>query len=152
MSLLLVQHGKSNPKHLDPEKGLSPDGSKDVEGSARLLRTHGVPVSEIWHSGKKRARQTAGIIAGFLAEEIIVKEREGMDPLDDVTNLNPDPDKNIMLVGHLPFMERLVSSLLAGSPDHPPLVKFQNGGVVALDRDDETDSWYIKWTLFPDIY
>ena len=53
MSLLLVQHGKNNPKHLDPEKGLSPDGSKDVERSAGVLRTHGVPVSEIWHSGNK---------------------------------------------------------------------------------------------------
>lgn len=152
MSLLLVQHGKSNPKHLDPEKGLSPDGSKDVERSAGVLRTQGVPISEIWHSGKKRARQSADIIASFLGKDIIVKEKEGLGPLDDVTNLNPDPDKNIMLVGHLPFMERLVSLLLAGSSDHTPLVKFQNGGVVALDRDDETDSWYIKWTLFPKIY
>ena len=83
---------------------------------------------------------------------IKVEQKQGLDPLDDVLNLNPDPDKNIMLVGHLPFMERLVSSLITGSPDHPPLVKFQNGGVVALDRDRETDSWYVKWTLFPNIY
>ena len=152
MSLLLVQHGKNNPKRLDPEKGLSPEGSKDVERSAGVLRAHGVPVSTIWHSGKKRARQTADIMAGYLGRDIAVKEREGLAPLDDVTKLDPDPDKNIMLVGHLPFMERLVSSLLTDSPDHPPLVKFQNGGVVALDRDEKSGSWYIKWTLFPEIY
>ena len=152
MPLFLVQHGKKNPEHLDPEKGLSAEGSREVERSAGVLRTHGVPVSEIWHSGKKRARQTADIIAGYLGEDVKVKEKEGLGPLDDVTSLNPDPDKNLLMVGHLPFMERLVSSLVTGSPDHPPLVKFQNGGVVALERDGETGSWYIKWTLFPDIH
>lgn len=151
MSLLLVQHGKNLPKDKDPEKGLSPEGKRDVEHVSDMLRSNGIPVSSIWHSGLKRARQTADIFAASLGNGIEVLEKEGLAPLDDVTKLNPDPEKNIMIVGHLPFMERLVSFLLTGSPDRPPIVKFKNGGIVALDRDMETDSWFIEWTLFPQL-
>jgi len=149
MSLLLVQHGKSLPKDKDPEKGLSPEGIRDVERVAGMLRKYGVVVSSIQHSGKKRARQTAEIFAANIGSRINILKKEGLAPLDDVTKLNPDPEKNIMLVGHLPFMERLVSFLLTESPDRNSIVKFKNGGIVALDRDNETGSWFIKWTVFP---
>ena len=55
-----------------------------------------------------------------------------------------------MLVGHLPFMERMTSYLIIGSTE-PPLFKFQNGGIVCLDRLPETGRWVIKWTLMPNI-
>lgn len=151
MSLLLVQHGKNLPKDKDPERGLSPVGRKDVDRIAGMLKEYGVPVSSIWHSGKKRARETAEIFAARLGGGVKIIEKKGLAPLDDVKNPAPDPEKNIMLVGHLPFMERLVSFLLTDYPDRPPVVKFQNGGIVCLDRNAETGTWYIKWTLFPDI-
>ena len=149
MSLLLVQHGKNLPKDIDPEKGLSPEGKKDVEEAAAVLKTKEVSVSSIYHSGLKRARETADIFAAVLGSGIEVLEMEGLTPLDDVTKLNPDPEKDVMLVGHLPFMERLVSFLIAGSPERPPVVKFRNGGTVAMDKYTESGAWYIKWTLFP---
>jgi phosphohistidine phosphatase len=55
---------------------------------------------------------------------------------------------NIMLVGHLPFMERLTSFLITGSIDKPVL-KFQNGGIVCMDRDPDNQYWFIKWALMP---
>jgi phosphohistidine phosphatase len=61
-----------------------------------------------------------------------------------------DPDENVMLVGHLPFMERITSYLITGSIDQP-LIKFQNSGIVCLDKDPETQGWVIKWTLMPNI-
>jgi phosphohistidine phosphatase len=61
-----------------------------------------------------------------------------------------DPDENVMLVGHLPFMERITSYLITGSIDQP-VIKFQNSGIVCLDRDPETQWWVIKWTLMPNI-
>ena len=151
MPILLVQHGKNLPKEIDPEKGLSPEGRKDVERIAEMMCNYRVSVSEIWHSGLKRARQTAEIFAARLGSVLEPLKRDGLAPLDDVTGLNLNPDENLMIVGHLPFMERLVSFLVAGSPDRPPVVKFQNGGVVALDKNDETGSWYIRWTLFPNF-
>jgi phosphohistidine phosphatase len=55
-----------------------------------------------------------------------------------------------MLVGHLPFMERMTSFLITGSTENP-VFKFQNSGIVCLDQDPETKSWFIKWTLMPNI-
>ncbi|MGD9158460.1 MAG: phosphohistidine phosphatase SixA [Desulfobacteraceae bacterium] len=151
MPLLLVQHGKNLPKEKDPEKGLSPEGQKEVEQIAGMLRDYRVSVNEIWHSGLKRARETADIFAAYINSSLEPIKKDGIAPLDDVTELNLNPDENPMIVGHLPFMERLVSFLVTGTPDRPPVVKFQNSGVVALDKNAETGVWYIKWTLFPNI-
>jgi len=47
-------------------------------------------------------------------------------------------------------MARLVSYLITGAAD-TTIVKFQNGGIVCLDRDPETKAWFLKWMLMPDI-
>jgi phosphohistidine phosphatase len=149
MSLFLVQHGKNLPKDADPEKGLSEGGKEEVNRIASRAGEHAIPVSAIKHSGKKRARETAEMFAEILSPGGGVQKMEGLAPLDDVTKLNVKADENVMLVGHLPFMEKLTSYLVTGSPDRPPVLKFQNGGIACLDRDEETNSWFIKWTLFP---
>lgn len=151
MSLFLVQHGKSLPKEIDPEKGLSLEGRNEVEWIATLAAEHGVTASAIRHSGKKRARETAQIYAKRLNPERGVSEMEGLAPLDDVSKLSLISQENLMLVGHLPFMEKFTSYLITGSFNRPPVLKYQNGGIVCLEKNPETDSWFIKWTLFPRI-
>jgi phosphohistidine phosphatase len=151
MPLFLVQHGKSLPKDVDPQKGLSDEGKDEVRRIASLAGEYAIPVSAIKHSAKKRARETAGIFAEALNPGGSVQEMEGLAPLDDVTKLDVKGAKNVMLVGHLPFMEKLTSYLVTGSSDRPRVLKFQNGGIACLDRDEETSSWFIKWTLFPRV-
>lgn len=152
MALFLVQHGKSLPKDKDPQKGLSEEGILDVERMANVAEGYGIQVSSIKHSGKKRARQTADIYASTLNPRLGVEEISGLNPLDDVAVLanRINSNDNIMLVGHLPFMEKLTSYLITGSMDNP-VVKFQNGGIVCLDRDQDGESWVIQWTLMPKI-
>jgi phosphohistidine phosphatase len=152
MGLYLVQHGKSLPKEEDPDKGLSSEGTKEVERIAQMAKEHGVRVSSIKHSGKKRARQTAEILAAGLRPSEGVREVGGLAPLDDVASFaeSLDAGKNVMLIGHLPFMEKLASYLITHSADRP-VIKFQNGGIVCLDKHQESDSWVIKWTLMPHI-
>jgi phosphohistidine phosphatase len=152
MALFLVQHGKSLSKDIDPGKGLSEEGIGDVKRIAGVAKSYRVHVSSIKHSGKKRAHQTSEIFASDLNPEDGVEEIPGINPLDDVvafaSTLTSDAD--IMIVGHLPFMERLTSYLTTGSADMT-VFKFQNGGIVCLDRDPAADSWVIKWTLMPNI-
>ena len=152
MALYLVQHGKSLPKGADPEKGLSEEGQSEVEIIAAVARGYGVAVAGISHSGKKRARQTAEIFATALDAKDRVTQRSDINPLDDVTAVaqGVSADENQMLVGHLPFMERLTAYLITGSIDRP-VFKFQNGGIVCLDQDPEARFWFIKWTLMPHI-
>ena len=150
MALFLAQHGKSQPKDMDPEQGLSPAGILDVEQVTTLAREHGLRVAQIIHSGKKRALQTAEIFAAALKPEGGVLVQEGLKPLDDpaafAATLTDTDD--LLVVGHLPFMEKLTAYLVTGSME-PPVLKFINGGIVCLDRDPAGDHWYIKWTIVP---
>ena len=152
MALFLVQHGKSLPKDKDPKKGLSQEGIDETERIAQVAKGYAVPVSKIIHSGKTRARQTAEIFEGALIPPGGIHERSGLNPLDDVTAFADTIDftDDVMLVGHLPFMERLTAYLITGSLEKP-VFKFQNSGIVCLDKDPATESWVIKWTLMPQI-
>jgi phosphohistidine phosphatase len=152
MTLYLVQHGQSLPKDVDPDQGLSETGVAETERIAGVAKNYQVKVVHILHSVKTRARKTADIFASALNPSGGVKEVEGLKPMDDVAAFAADlsPDTNTMLVGHLPFMERMTSYLVTGSIDKP-VFKFQNSGIVCLDQDPDSDSWIIIWTLMPHI-
>ncbi len=152
MALLLVQHGKSLSKDKDPAKGLSEEGISEVERIAGIAKKYGVNVHRIMHSGKKRALQTAEIFASALKPDGGIQEIEGINPLDDVDVFADkiEINDNLMLVGHLPFMERLTSYLITGSIEKP-VFKFQNGGILYMDKVPGTQVWFIKWALMPDI-
>ena len=152
MALYLIQHGKSLPKDQDPDQGLSEDGTTETERIASLAQGYGVSVSQIRHSVKTRARQTAEILARALKPQNNIQEISGIKPMDDVAACAAkiDPDENVMLVGHLPFMERITSYLITGSIDQP-VIRFQNSGIVCLDKDPGAQAWVIKWALMPNI-
>ena len=152
MSLYLVQHGKSLPEEIDPNRPLSDEGMATVSRVARKAAEFNITVSQIVHSGKARARQTAEIISAHVKPESGLRESSVLNPNDDVTLIASriSSPENIMLVGHLPFMERLVSYLITGTTDRT-VVKFQNGGIVCLDQEPQKGSWHVKWTLMPEI-
>ena len=152
MSLYLVQHAKSLAKDKDPKKGLSQEGIAETERIAQVAKGYAVGVSRIIHSGKTRARQTAEIFGAALKPPVGIHEGSGLNPLDDVTVFadTADSTKDVMLVGHLPFVERLTAYLITGSYEKP-VFKFQNSGIVCLDKDPATETWVIKWTLMPYI-
>ena len=152
MALYLVQHGKSLPKGIDPDQGLSEEGIAETKRIADVAADYGVNVSLIKHSVKTRAHKTAEIFASALKPAGSIVEVGGLKPLDDVSTFaaSIDPDENTMLVGHLPFMERMTSYLVTGSTDKP-VFKFQNSGIVCLNKDPDSGSWVIVWTLMPNI-
>ncbi len=152
MALYLVQHGKSLPKDQDPNQGLSEEGKTETERIAKIAADEGLAVSQIRHSVKDRARQTAEIFARALNPQQDIQEISGIKPMDDVAEAaaNLDPSENVMLVGHLPFMERMTAFLITGSIDQP-IFKFQNSGIVCLDKDPDSQAWVILWALSPKI-
>lgn len=152
MSIFLSQHGKSASKDVDPQRGLTRDGTTEVKRVANILSESGLTLDVIWHSGKARASQTAELFAASLKPIEGVKSRDDIDPLDDVVALaeHLPKDRNEMYVGHLPFMERVVSYLINGNADNR-VIQFQNSGVVRLDWQGEGERWIISWTVFPNL-
>lgn len=151
MPIYLVQHGKNRPQTEDPDEGLSAEGVSDTERIAAVAKGYNVKVAAIYHSVKKRARQTAEIMAEALMPAKGISEKQGLKAMDDVQAVAAtlDPKDSLMLVGHLPFMSRLTALLITGDMDRP-VFAFQNSGIVCLDKRDD-GNWIIKWTLMPNI-
>lgn len=152
MALYLVQHGKNTPKDQDPEQHLSAQGREEVQRIADAAGALNLTLQRIQHSPKTRAKETAEIFASSLEPAQGIQEREGIKALDDVTSIAPElnGDQDLMLVGHLPFMERLCTYLITGYQE-PSVIAFQNGGIVCLEQAPESGNWRIRWTLLPSV-
>jgi phosphohistidine phosphatase len=151
MKLYLVQHGEAVPEAEDPARPLTPQGREEVARVAAWIRRAGVEVHQIRHSGKRRAEETAAILAGHLQPAGGVVSVAGLAPKDDVrpmVELVNRESQSLMLVGHLPFMERLAGLLVAGDSQRPA-VRFHKGGIVCLERDPESGSWAVLWVVTP---
>ena len=152
MQLYLVQHGVAKSEAKDPQRGLSPEGRREVEELANFLEALKLPVDRIEHSGKLRARQTADILAKRIHPPEGTREISGIAPNDDVKTLLSRLEQestNLMIVGHLPHLSRLVETLLMGADGNRDVVQFQNGGMVRLDRREGI--WVIGWMIVPEL-
>jgi phosphohistidine phosphatase len=152
MALYLVQHGQCHSKEQDPLKSLSDLGREQTGLIAGVAADYKVSVSKVAHSGKLRAQQTAEILADALKPENGVQVISGIAPLDDVASFagSLNLSEDLMLVGHLPFMERLISYLVTGQ-EEPSIFQVQNSGIICIDEDPRTGKSIIKWTLMPQI-
>lgn len=151
MIAYLVQHGEAKPKEEDPERPLTRQGRDDVARVARDLVPRSLELGRILHSGKRRAAETAEILATHLEPREGVEEAEGLGPLDDpaeARRLLEEADRPLMLVGHLPHLSRLASSLLTGDQERE-VVSFRNGGVLCLESGEQ--GWEVSWYLTPEL-
>lgn len=152
MKLYLVQHGAASPKDEDPQRPLTDQGREDVERLAAMLGDAGVEVARVVDSGKLRTAQTADLLAATMAPLVELQTIDGIQPNDDPAALDWQTvtgGQDTLLVGHLPFMARLVSLLVAGDPDQP-LVAYQPGTLVCLEGDGE-GHWQIDWMIRPEL-
>ena len=153
MNIYLMQHGKPIPKDKDPEKPLSERGRDEVQNIAGFLKKAGIQVEAVYHSGKTRARQTAEIMNSKINPDKEPRKRGGLSPLDDVRTIAEEikqEQKDFMIVGHLPHLEKFISLLVTGS-DSSQVVRFQQGGVVCLRTHEAEKNWTIAWMLVPEI-
>lgn len=151
MELYLVQHAQAMSKQEDPERPLTEEGRRAAIAAATLAGKLGLTVQQIRHSGKKRAEQTAMILAESLSPLDGVVQVSGLGPRDAVEPVAGEvlrSSEPMMLVGHLPFMERLAAYLLTGDPERS-VVEFTNAGIVCLAR--QADRWRVRWIITPEI-
>ena len=153
MKLYLIQHGEAVSKDVDPDRPLSQEGKKDVKNIAKFLKKSGISVSKILHSGKTRALQTAEILVQIILNNGHIEAIDDIGPndsIEDFIETIPTLETNTMIVGHLPFMAKLVTSLAADYED-PPLISYQPGSVVCMAQDDN-HNWQIQWMIRPDCF
>ncbi len=149
MPVYLVRHATALPAEKDPQRGLSEEGRKEAEKVAVFLKGK-ITLEAIYHSPKKRAKETALVFAESL-EPSAVEEAEGLLPNDEpelwLTDLTEE-HRSVMLVGHLPHMEVLAQRLLSVRKDGGR-IKFSPASVMCLEKLEGV--FALKWFVEPDI-
>jgi len=151
MKVYLVQHGEAKPGAIDPERSLTDHGREEVERVATRAAALRLQVAEVRHSDKLRARQTAEILAEQLSPSAGLREMEGLAPMDDPEKARIQIEAAqgpLMLVGHLPHLSRLASSLLVGDPTKE-IIRFRNGAIICLVKAER--GWLLQWILTPEL-
>jgi len=152
MRIYLTQHGLAVPKDVDPDRPLSEQGREDARRLADFLDKAGIQVGQVLHSGKTRAEQTAAILAEALLPKGQAQEHAGLAPNDPLETLFPEIafwSVDTQIVGHLPYLGRLASLLLASDPDRA-LLAFQPGSMACLEKDEE-GQWVLTWMVRPEL-
>ena len=152
MNIYLVRHGNAVSAGVDPRRTLSEEGRADVRKIAAFIRPLEVHVEHIWHSGKARVAQTAEILAGVVTVERDCSSREGLGPNADVSAIAHELDAysvDLMIVGHLPFLDNLTSLLVAGR-ETAGVVAFSAGAMACLRRPNH-GAWQTNWMITPEL-
>ena len=156
MDIFLMQHGLATSAEEDVSRPLTPEGRDGIERIAARVRNAGIRADICVHSGKTRAEQTARILAEAVGTT--AEARDGLNPSDPVPpfadwlqeQARQSPQGAIAVVGHLPFLDRLASLLVAGD-EQAQAVRFQNGGLVKLVPKYEAAGFTVAWILPPDL-
>lgn len=140
--LYLMQHGQAYSKDEIPDRPLTKAGREEVRSIAS--RASMITAQQVVHSGKLRAKETADIMAQAL--EVPCQIREGLGPNDPVPPLahwlHDQPPT--LVVGHLPFLSRLLGYLLDGE-ESSELVEFRQAGLLCL-KDGK-----LRWIMWPEM-
>jgi phosphohistidine phosphatase len=151
MELYLVQHAEAMSAEHDPTRPLTGRGKQDIIKVAQFVKWLNIRVNTIMHSGELRAEQTARELAKVVCSDMGLKKTAGLAPNDEVGTMRDimaGLEDNLMIVGHLPYLSKLLSNLICGDQDIK-IADFQMGCIVRLDRDNE--KWYLRWMITPTI-
>lgn len=152
MELYVARHARAVEQSRGGERPLTEEGREDARRVAKALGAAGVRVDRVWHSGKLRARETADLLAGAVGAGAELEERPDLRPLADpfdVLEAVREEEGSLLLVGHLPHVERLVSVLLTGE-EKAEVVDVAPGGVLRLVSSDG-HAWRLTWYVTPEL-
>jgi phosphohistidine phosphatase len=152
MKLYLVRHAEATVRNGQSDRPLDEKGVEDIKRLAGFLAPLELRVQAIWHSGKARTLQTAELLASAVCADQGLVQRDDLNPNDKIRpiiNDVEDLDADLMIVGHQPFLGKLVSKLVAASKSADVLV-FPKGSMVCLEQT-RLGKWQIAWVVAPDL-
>jgi phosphohistidine phosphatase len=143
MKLSLLRHGiateRGSPGHEDDsQRPLTAKGQRRMWRAAEGMLALGLTYDLLLSSPYLRARQTAEIVAQVLkiadGTHLSATLAPDGNPKQLIEELHTDGRaQDIMLVGHEPYLSRLISMLLTGNPNLTVVMK--KGGLCTLDLE-----------------
>ena len=156
MKLYCIRHCEALTSVVDPERPLSEKGLNDANALACYLQKKEIKIPRIMHSGINRAKQTA---------EVLASSFEGVQLIEDGVLLGENTEvlsvvqrvktwtEDTALVGHMPYMSKLVQLLIMEhmneeETEKARILNYVPGTMVCLTY--HTDGhWMIDWIHKP---
>lgn len=141
MDLYILRHaiaGGKNPLNMenDSDRPLTKEGAKKMRLIAKALKKRDISFDIILSSPFRRAKETAEIVAKAFGCKDVLKFsshlKVGGNPATLVSEINRHYSRlgSILIVGHEPFLSKLISVLLSGEEN--VLVTMKKGGICKL--------------------
>jgi phosphohistidine phosphatase len=149
LRLYIAHHGDAVAPQENPMRPLSLAGQQQVADLARAAAARGARPRVFWHSGKLRARQTAEAYwraCNPLAQFTAARGLLPADPASWIADRLIAEDGEVMVVGHMPHLPRLLRLLLAGDADASS-IEFPMNGLVCIE--EQAGAWSERWRLSP---
>ena len=125
----------------DSLRELTPDGIERYTRVVKLLADRGFSPQRIVTSPYTRCRQTADIIAKYVAGKPAIDELNALEPGSEIEPLidwsRKQGDVNTCWVGHSPDVERLTAELLG---DGAARIRFAKGAIAAISFEAEINT------------
>ncbi len=139
--LIIMRHAKSGwPEQVrsDFDRPLAPRGEADAPRMGKWLRKHGLVPDKVISSPAQRARSTAELVVEKLripAKRIIFEDRiydAGLRQLLDVVAAHGADTDALLLIGHNPGLEQLLTHLALEPPPRDERGKLMTTAAVAV--------------------
>lgn len=164
MKVFIYRHAQAASGEPDEVRCLTPRGKLQVKALARAIpEGEFAEVSEIWHSPLTRAEETAALLKkyhrnAFRSVDLhLVHELEPHASVTEMASLLGRCEGDVVVVGHNPFLEELVTALCSGEPGLGMLT-LRKGAMVCLERTVEGSKflpwglWSLQWYLVPRLF
>jgi phosphohistidine phosphatase len=140
MKLYLLRHGDAvehgDPRFKENDRPLTPKGIQRTKQLAHVLREMEITFDAVLSSPLTRARETAEILARGMKLQDNMRFSEHLAPsgsmeelVHQINTIRPAP-KNVVLVGHEPYLSGFTSLLCTGAPGLPMV--FKKGALCRL--------------------
>lgn len=134
MKVYLMQHALAYSSQEDQERPLSPAGIDQAKAAAKGIKRLGLSFDLIVTSTKRRAHQTAALIAegvrfphsDIMTSQVVLPQGQPQELLDLLQK--ESPQSSVLVVGHMPHLEKLSSQLLQGGE-----MLFENAGLACFE-------------------
>ena len=148
MFVYLLRHGKAAQTSPDGPRALTEKGRAEVALVAEHFKKKNLSLTQVWHSPKTRAIQTAEVFLNVTGEKgIPVEEKKELKPEGDdqeiLGEINQLKEGALLLVTHMPFVAGLASLLAEHSPNAQ--MAFPTAGLAAFEKKDQTWRWLWSW-------
>ena len=160
MNLYLLRHGIATElgtagSRLDSERPLTAKGKDRLRKVAKAMAELDLTFDLILSSPFQRAKQTAEIIAKDFKLRKNLVFSDDLTPtgnprllIQELNQFRPEP-KNVLLVGHEPYLGKLIALLAAGNTSLE--IDFKKGGLCKLEAESLVYGRCAKlvWLLTP---